>query len=67
MKQSKHPSVSLFGAGMAMAAASGAALRGYSRGNGYRGKILDFVPASINRHTGEPHEHKREIARNLRK
>lgn len=25
------------------------------------------VPARINRHTGKPHEHAREIARNLRK
>jgi len=25
-----------------------------------------FVPANINRHTGRPHEHKREIARRLR-
>jgi hypothetical protein len=23
-------------------------------------------PANINRHTGKPHEHRREIARNLR-
>ena len=26
----------------------------------------DFVPAGINRHTGKPHEHKREIARRKR-
>lgn len=25
-----------------------------------------FVPANINRHTGRPHEHKREIARRQR-
>lgn len=25
------------------------------------------VPASINRHTGKPHEHRREIARNLKR
>ncbi len=25
-----------------------------------------FTPANINRHTGKPHEHKREIARRLR-
>ncbi|AXU20373.1 hypothetical protein C7W88_16975 [Novosphingobium sp. THN1] len=25
-----------------------------------------FLPANINRHTGKPHEHKREIARRLR-
>lgn len=26
-----------------------------------------FIPASINRNTGRPHEHKREIARRLRR
>ena len=31
----------------------------------YRSRMVGF-PANINRHTGEPHEHKREIARRLR-
>ena len=30
-------------------------------------KACNAVPASINRHTGKPHEHRREIARNLRR
>lgn len=28
-------------------------------------KACNAPPASINRHTGKPHEHRREIARNL--
>lgn len=28
--------------------------------------LNNIVPASINRRTGKPHEHKREIARRLR-
>jgi len=34
-----------------------------SRGNDLP---IGFIPANINRHTGKPHEHKREIARRLR-
>ena len=30
-------------------------------------KACNAVPASINRHTGKPHEHRREIARNLKR
>lgn len=32
--------------------------------NGYH---VPIFPASINRHTGRPHEHRREIERNLRR
>mgnify|MGYP000007505203 CR=1 FL=1 len=31
-----------------------------------RGEYVANFPASINRHTGEPHEHRRAIARALR-
>lgn len=33
---------------------------------GWRNIRGKFIPASINRHTGKPHEHKREIARRTR-
>lgn len=45
---------------------AGPGSRQYARTN--RGSLPSgFIPASINRHTGKPHEHKREIARNLRR
>lgn len=45
---------------------TGPGVRRYART--FSGKIAkDFLPASINRHTVKPHEHKREIARNLRR
>lgn len=31
----------------------------------YPSRMIGY-PANINRHTGEPHEHKREIARRIR-
>lgn len=45
--------------------------RGYRSGTNRFGKYAQhsrsvFVPANINRHTGKPHEHKREIARTLK-
>ena len=35
--------------------------------NGYRSHQRGHSIAQMNRHTGKPHEHKREIARNLRR
>lgn len=41
---------------------TGPGVRRYARS--HRGQPpADFVPASINRRTGQPHEHRREIAR----
>lgn len=48
----------------------GGGARRYERSSydrrGHRVPPSGFVPAAINRHTGLPHEHKREIARRLR-
>ena len=58
--------------GSALALAAGPALatsHHYGRTaypKGWRGNRGKFVPAGINRHTGKPHEHKREIARRTR-
>lgn len=41
-------------------------LHPYGPGTRRYGPRGPFVPASINRHTGKPHEHQREIARRLR-
>jgi hypothetical protein len=57
--------MSLAAAGMAM----GMGLAGHaapSRSGGWRGPRLPTFNPKINRWTGEPHQHAREIARRLR-
>lgn len=54
----------IFGAGMLAAASLGVSgMASVGSEYNFRRRHPAFIPAWMNRHTGEPHEHKREIAR----